>query len=822
MKPAQSAAAHVASRFQQAMQLFRHNQLDGALHACQEIIRAQPAHGDALHLLGIIRIRQGDPRSGAQHIRQSLKSNPHQPHVLCNLGNVCMELGTPDEALNSYQAALALSPQFAGAWYGAGNALHGLARYAEAITSFDRALALQPDYAEALLNRGHALLALGQPGPALECFQRVLALDPRSRLALGNCGVALRQLDRLEEALALYDRLSALTPADAEPLLERGLLLLQLQRHEEAVESLSEALRLGPDSATARCGRAAALHRSGRHAEALADCDAALSLAPGRSDALCERALALMALGDPVQALESFDAALAANPALVPALEGRADALRALGEHAPALAAYDDALRYTPHVPPLQYRRALTLRALKRHDEAARAFQAVLDLEPSWDFALGNLLFERLQGCDWTDFPATRALIEERVDAGARACLPGAFQVFCDSPALQQSCARSYTSGLRIGPAPPPPGPYKHDKIVLAYVSADFREHPVAHLATGVFEAHDRQRFTTIAVSLRPPEDSIMGRRVQAAFDHFLDLSGLDDAAIAARLRALEVDIAVDLMGHSGGSRPEIFLHRAAPVQVNFLGYPGTLGSFCHDFMVADDVIVPAGSEGWYDERIVRLPNCFQPNDSLRRRADRLPTRAECNLPENGFVFCCFNGLYKILPDVFDAWLRLLRQVPDSVLWLAEGNAGAVANLRQSASGRGVSPQRLIFAPRVASMEEHLARYSLADVFLDTFPFNAHTTASDALWAGVPLVTLQGHSIASRVAASLLTCLDCPELITQSLEDYVTLAHRLATDPDLLGSFRERLQTARGTSPLFDTAGYCRNLEAAYIAMLAR
>jgi protein O-GlcNAc transferase len=788
MKPVQPATAHLAARFQQAMQLFRHNQLDGALCACQEIIRAQPAHGDALHLLGIIRIRQGDARGGAQHIRQSLKANPHQPHVLCNLGNVCMELGTPDEALSSYQAALAMSPLFAGAWYGTGNALHGLGRYAEAITSFDRALELKPDYAEALLNRGHALLALGQPGPALECFQRALALDPQSRLALGNCGVALRQLDRLEEALAVYDRLSALTPTDAEALIERGLLLLQLLRYEEAVQSLSEGLRFGPDSALARSGRAAALHRLGRHAEALADCDAALSLAPGRSDAL----------------------------------ECRADALRALGDHIQAVAAYDDALRCAPQVPHLHYRRALTLRALKRHDEAARAFQAVLDLEPSWDFALGNLLFERLQGCDWTDFAAARALIEARVAAGARVCLPGAFQVFCDSPALQQSCARSYMSGLQIGPAPSPPSPYDHDKIVLAYVSADFREHPVAHLATGVFEAHDRQRFTTIAVSLRPPEDSVMGRRVHAAFDQFLDLSGLDDAAIAARLRALEVDIAVDLMGHSGGSRPEIFLHRAAPMQVNFLGYPGTLGSSCHDFMVADDVIVPAGSEGWYDERIVRLPNCFQPNDSLRRRADRVPTRAECDLPESGFVFCCFNGLYKILPDVFDAWMQLLRQVPDSVLWLADGNAGAVTNLRQAASARGVSPQRLIFAPRVASMEDHLARYSLADVFLDTFPFNAHTTASDALWAGVPLVTVQGHSLASRVAASLLTCLHCAELITHSLEDYVALSHRLATNPELLGGFRERLQTARGTSPLFDTAGYCRNLEAAYVAMLAR
>ena len=821
---AATAANDVATRFQHAVRLFQLDELEAARGVCQDVIGRQPAHCDALHLLGIIKIRQGDAGGGAQYIRRSLRANPRQPHVLCSLGNAHLELGQPAEALKDFESALALAPQFAGAWYGAGNALHGLRRFAEAVGRFDRALALQPDYSDAHLNRGHALVALGQPEGALESFQRVLAIDPGSALALRNCTIVLRQLNRLQEALPVFDRMALLAPTDPEPLLERGLAALDLLQYPEAINSLSAALRLDPASATACCARAAALYRLGRHEEALADCDMALVLAPGRPDALCQQGQILAATGQHSAALGSFEHALASKPDLSPALEGRADALRTLGRHEQALAAYDEVLRHSPATVQPLYRRALVLRALKRHGEAARDFGEVAARDPSWDFALGNELFERLQHCDWTRFDEARARIEERVRAGARACLPGALQVMCDSPALQQQCARSYAAGLAIGAAPLPalPGPYRHGKIIVAYVSGDFREHPVTHLMTGVFETHDRERFTIIGVSLRRPEDSAIGRRVQTAFDQFLDLSDLEDAAIAARLRELQVDVAIDLMGYSGGSRPEIFRHRGAPVQVNFLGYPGTLGSASHDCLLADEVIIPAAAAGWYDEQVVRLPRCFQPNDATRRMSEHLPTRADCSLPQQGFVFCCFNGHYKILPAVFDAWMQLLLQVPGSVLWLADGSPESTANLRRHAAALGIGAERLVFAPRVASIEEHLARYSQADLFLDTFPFNAHTTASDALWAGVPLLTLQGQSLAARVSASLLSCLGCPELITPTLDDYVALAQRLAADADLLGGIRAKLRAGRASSPLFDTAAYCRDLEAAYGSMLAR
>jgi predicted O-linked N-acetylglucosamine transferase (SPINDLY family) len=338
----------------------------------------------------------------------------------------------------------------------------------------------------------------------------------------------------------------------------------------------------------------------------------------------------------------------------------------------------------------------------------------------------------------------------------------------------------------------------------------------------GVLEQHDRDRFETIAISLTPQDGSAMSQRLKGAFAQFIDVSQSGDREVVALLRELEVDIAVDLTGLSSGSRPDLFTPRAVPVQVSFLGYPGTLGTPSYDYLLADRYVIPESDQALYDEKVVCLPHCFQPNDATRPIAERTPTRAECGLPDAGFVFCCFNTHYKINPRLFDVWMRLLDTVAGSVLWLSAGNETALRNLRREASARGIAPERLVFAERVPEMADHLARYRLADLFLDTLPYNAHTTASDALWAGVPLLTCAGNSYAARVSASLLATIGCPELITSSLEDYATLATRLAQTPALLGELRSRLAHNRLTTPLFDTRRYCRDLESAYVTMWER
>ena len=360
--------------------------------------------------------------------------------------------------------------------------------------------------------------------------------------------------------------------------------------------------------------------------------------------------------------------------------------------------------------------------------------------------------------------------------------------------------------------------PSKHGKIRVAYLSADFNGHAVATLLAGVCEQHDKSRFETTAISYVDSDGSAMRRRLERAFDRGIDVAGKSDQEVASAIRRLEIDIAVDLMGFTGECRPGILALRPAPLQVNFLGFPGTMGSNAFDYIIADPIVIPEEHKQHYSESVVHLPDSYLPADSARRIAARKPTRAEAGLPDEGFVFCSFNASYKFSPEIFDVWMRLLAAVERSVLWLPQMNAAAVRNLRAEAAKRGVSERRLVFAPFLREDEDHLARLGLADLFLDTLPYNAHSTAVDALWAGVPVLTMCGNAFAGRVASSVLTAAGLSDLITMTLEDYEVLALKLAREPQALAALRAKLEHNRDISALFDTVRYTRNLEAAYHA----
>jgi protein O-GlcNAc transferase len=363
---------------------------------------------------------------------------------------------------------------------------------------------------------------------------------------------------------------------------------------------------------------------------------------------------------------------------------------------------------------------------------------------------------------------------------------------------------------------------YSHERIRIGYVSANLHEHPVAYLAAGLFERHDRSRFEVTAISLGPDRDSDLRRRLKAAFEHFIDAGSQSDQEIAELIQRREIDIVVDLNGFTSGCRPGIFARRPAPIQVNYLGYAGTMGADGFDYILADRTVIPDGQFEFYSEKVAWLPDCFMVNDDRRLISGATPTRSECGLPETAFVFCCFNNAYKIAPETFDVWMRLLAAVDDSVIWLSELNPTAMANLRREAENRGVSQERLIFAARAPAMEDHLARQRQADLFLDTLPYNAHSTASDALWAGLPVLTCLGATFAGRVAGSLLNAIGLPELVTSSLDKYEALAIKLARDPALLASIKTKLATNRDTHPLFNSARFTRHIEAAYTTMVER
>jgi protein O-GlcNAc transferase len=390
-------------------------------------------------------------------------------------------------------------------------------------------------------------------------------------------------------------------------------------------------------------------------------------------------------------------------------------------------------------------------------------------------------------------------------------------------PEEQKQCAAIFVADKY----PPSPEPiwngetYAHARIRLAYLSAELRDHAVAQTIAGVFEHHDRTRFETIAISWGAQDNGPMRTRLADAFEHFIDVEGQSDREVARRLRELEVDIAVDLMGFTGECRPGILAWRPAPIHVNYLGFPGTMAAPYIDYMLADRVVIPENEQHHYSEKIVYLPDSYLPNDSRRPIPD-FPTREQAGLPETGFVFASFNNSYKFTPELFDIWMGLLRAVPGSVLWLSAANPAAAQNLRRETEARGIDAARLVIAPYLSSSEDHIARIGLADLFLDTLPYNAHATAADALRVGLPVLTCQGTTFAGRVAASLLHATGVPELITDSLESYEALGLRLACEPSLLAALKAKLVANRSTQPFFDTARFTRNLEAALLSICER
>ena len=646
-----------------------------------------------------------------------------------------------------------------------------------------------PQSAEARVHLGHIQAALGEAEAALQSYDQALALVPRYPEAWYARGNLMQELKRHEEAVASYDRALAQMPGRPEVLANRGNALHDLKRYDEALESYDRALALMPGSAMLHNNRGNTLRELKRCAEALASLDKALNIEPGYVDAVINRGNVLQDLGRWNEALACYDKVLAAYPDHLATLNNRGNVLR----------------------------------DLKRHEDAAACVARLLELAPEWDYAPGVMFQSHLHSCDWTRYAQHAARITQRVRDGKKTDLPFSFLAVSDSAADQLLCARIY-AGDKYPPSAAPLWAgqrYRHDRIRLAYLSGDFHDHATAYLMAGLFEAHDRDRFETTAISFGPDKPDEMRARLRASFGRFIDVRNKSDREAALLLREMEIDIAVDLKGFTLDSRAGILAYRPSPIQVNYLGYPGTMAAEYVDYILADCHVVPQEHQAYYTEKIVRLPDTYQVNDAKRKISERTPTRAECGLPETGFVFCCFNNNYKITPTLFDVWMRLLQRIEGSALWLLEGSATAARNLRGEAERRGVAPQRLIFGPHV-KVDEHLARHRLADLFLDTLPYNAHTTASDALWAGLPVLACTGNAFAGRVSTSLLSAVGLPELITRNLAEYEALALRLATTPAMLAGIASKLAHNRSTYPLFNTDRFRRNMEAAYVMMWER
>lgn len=646
-------------------------------------------------------------------------------------------------------------------------------------------------------------------------------LEAAERLFLQ--ALASHQQGELAQAEAAYEQALELAPGRPSVMNNLAAVYLERGRVIDARRLCESLLQQHPQDGGALVNLGNCLLRQGSPEEALACYDRAIAADPGEADACYNRGHALRSLKRDEEALASYERAIELRPGHDGAHFSRAGILMRLGRMQEALASYDRVLEIRPGNADVLNNRALVLQALGRRDALIENYARLLEVAPDYPYIRGYHLHAQLDCCEWRDYETSVARVVEGVRAGERADSPFHFLAVSESAADQLRCAQICI----VDEYPPTPGRlwqgerYRHDRIRLAYVSADLHNHAVPHLIAGLLEAHDRSRFEVIALSLGPDRRDPMRARLQAAVDRFIDVRTCSDGEAAALIRELEVDIAVDLQGFTHGCRPGIFARRAAPVQVNYLGYPGTMGADYMDYIVADRHVIPEDHAGFYSEKIAWLPDCYQANDIRRAVAEYTPTRAELGLPEDAFVFCCFNNNYKIAPPVFDIWMSLLRETPGSVLWLLEDNAIAASNLRREAARRGVAPDRLVFAPRVGTAE-HLARQRRADLFLDTRPYNAHVTASDALWVGLPLVTCRGDTFASRVAASLLNAAGMNELVTASWDEYGRLALALAADSARLSGIRDRLARSRARCALFDADRFRRHIESAFITMHER
>lgn len=647
----------------------------------------------------------------------------------------------------------------------------------------------QSTLAESYFAHANLLIKQKQYGEAIESYRRAISINPDFVVAYINLGSALVELKHLEEAIKNYDCAIKIKPDCALAYVNRGLVLKQLNQLEAAISSYDRAIMINPHYA----------------------------------EAYFNRANALQALGQLVAAVENYDRAIAIKPDYASAYDNRGLALNELNQLEAAVESHGNAIAVKSDFAEAYVHRGNALVDLNQLEAAVDDYGHAIAIKPNVDYLLGLLLQVKMRVCDWSHLEESISELVNRIERGEKASPSFPLNYLTNSASIQRKASeifakyeRPFNNSLGSLPQRQP-----SKKIRIAYFSADFRLHAVSILLAELLEHHDKNRFELIAFAFGPDVKDEMRERLEKAFDQFVDVRNVSDKEAAQLARQMNIDIAVDLGGDTANSRSGIFSYRAAPIQVNYLGYPGTMGVDYFDYLIADQIIIPKESQNNYAEKIAYLPHCYQPGDKKREIAEKEFTRQELELPEEGFVFCCFSNNFKITPDIFNSWMKILTSVTGSVLYLSADSC-AEKNLRNEAEIRGVNSNRLIFAKRLKNKNEYLARCKTMDLFLDTFPYTAHATANDVLWAGLPVVTLAGSTFASRVAASLLNTLELPELITRTQEAYEALAIELATNPDKFNTIKKKLAANRLNTPLFDTVTFTKHLESAYAEMFKR
>ena len=806
------------------LELFTSGKINETLDATKNLLKEFPKESLLFNVNGACCAALGDQHAAIKNYKQALSINPGYAKAHYNLGGALQEIDQLDDSIKSYQNAISLEPENAEAHNNLGNVFRELNQLDDAITCYEKAIVINPNYVEAHYSIGLTFHDLNQLKDTVNSYVKVLEIKPGFAGMHNNLGIVYRELGELNDAVKSYKKALSINSELIEVHNNLGVTYKDLERFDQALICYQNALNINPKYVEALLNTGFIYHKYGQLEKAIKLYMDILNIKPNYAEAYNNLGNAMMDLGQLHEAVKNYERAIIIMPNYSQAYCNQGIAFMALGQNSLADKSYKKAISINPNYAIAHFNRAELFVNLKKFNEAIDSYQTAINLKPNIAYAKGSLLNAKMHLCIWDELSINLKEIIEEIDSQKKAIGPFSLLALIDEPEVQMKATEIYAKDKhpKMSLLPKLSGVIEHKKIRIGYYSADFRDHPVASLTAELYEKHDRKNFEVYAFSYGPDTNDELNLRIKEGVDYFYDVHLMSHKETVILSRSLEIDIAINLGGFTQDSRTGIFAMNVAPIQVNYLGYSGTMGIDYMHYLIADLTGIPKDKQAYYSEKIAYLPNSFMVNDSKNNASKKIFTKVECGLPAEGFIFCCFNNHYKITPDVFRRWMRILLTVDNSVLWLAEGDSIATNNLRIEAKKNNINENRIIFAPRLNSRDEHLKRIQLADLFLDTLPYNAHATTSDALQVGLPVLTCIGNSFASRVASSLIKSVGLPELITNSHEQYEATAIKLSKSPEKLKIIKDKLKKNLSKSPLYDTKLYTQHLEFAYMLMYDR
>ena len=802
--------------------LYSNGQYQEAINQIKVLNEAYPNVPLLFNLVGACYKALGQLEGSVKMFETAVNIKPDYAEAHKNLGIVLRDLGRMDEAVESLKKAISAEPNYVDAHYNLAITFKELGRLDDAVKSYQKVIEINPNFAQAYNNLGNVFNDLRKTKAGIECFEKAIEINPNFAQAYNNLGNVYKDLEQHDDALQSYKKAIEINPNIAEAHNNLGNVLKDLEQHDDAIQSYKKAIEIKPEFAEVYNNLGNVLKDLGLLEDAVQFYEHAVINKKDDYRSHTNLGFALVGLARINEAINSFEKAISINPLYVEAHHYLGNALNSLGKVKESVKCHEKAIELNPNFAEAYYSLGNIFRNLKQRDKAHLCYEKAISIKPDLVFLFGTFLNNKMNLCFWDNYSNLIRELRRKINNNEKAIGPFSLLGLIDDPALQKKASEIFINHHY-------PVKYnlsktyhysKHQKIRIGYFSGEFKKHPVAYLTAELYELHDRNQFEVHAFSFGPDTKDEMNLRIKAGVDYFHNVQSMSHREVVEHARFLEIDIAIDLGGFSGNSRPAIFSMSVSPIRLSYIGYLGTMGADYYDYLIADPVMIPKENQKYFNEKIVYLPS-FQVNDSKDLPPEVTLTRKDVGLPEEGFVFCCFNTTYKITPTIFDSWARILKQVEDSLLLLYVENESAELNLLNEIKQRGLNSERLIFCERL-KRPDYLARYRTADLFLDTHPYNAGTTASDALKMGLPMITYLGNSYQARMGASIVKALNLPELITNSLEEYEALAIELATNPEKMQAIKDKLASNLTTAPLYNTKLFVKNLESAYTTMYER